>query len=134
MGENIIGLFSIAPCKVITLNLLCFHFGISSLLLFWWLSFFDPEPGKHSKLQLAKILLLPSKCEIIFATLTKWQFFQYSGSNIGLFSIALPTIAIAIVRRAITLERKPLKKKQRMQRILRAITLQGAIEKSPILL
>ena len=49
------------------------------------------------------------------------------------------TIAIAIVGRAIPLERKPIKKKQRtdtkkMQRGLRVITLQGAIEKSPILL
>ena len=29
-----IGLFPIAPCKVITLNPLCILFGISSLLLF----------------------------------------------------------------------------------------------------
>ena len=46
---------------------------------------------------------------------------------------------MAIVGRAITLERKPIKKKQRtdtkkMQRGLRVITLQGAIEKNPILL
>ena len=34
-----IGLFSLAPCKVITLNHPCILFGISSLLLFWWLSF-----------------------------------------------------------------------------------------------
>ena len=51
----------------------------------------------------------------------------------------MTTIAIAIVERAITLERKPTKKKQRtdtkrMQRELRVITLQGTIEKSPILL
>ena len=36
--DSNIGLFSIAPCKVITLNPLCILFGISSLLLFWWLS------------------------------------------------------------------------------------------------
>ena len=36
-GSNI-GLFSIAPCKVIILNPFCILFGISSLLLFWWLS------------------------------------------------------------------------------------------------
>ena len=30
-----IGLFSIAPCKDITLNLLCFIYGISSLFLFF---------------------------------------------------------------------------------------------------
>ena len=58
---------------------------------------------------------------------------------------ALPTIASAIVvvimidGRAITLEREPSKNKQRtdtkrMQRGLRVIPLQGAIEKSPILL
>ena len=32
--DSNIGLFSIAPCKVITLNPLCILFGISSLLLF----------------------------------------------------------------------------------------------------
>ena len=37
--DSQIGLSSIAPCKVITLNPLCILFGISSLLLFWWLSF-----------------------------------------------------------------------------------------------
>ena len=37
--DNNIGLFSIAPCKVITLNPLYILFGISSLLLFWWLAF-----------------------------------------------------------------------------------------------
>ena len=37
--DSKIGLFSIAPCKVITLNHLSILFGISSLLLFWWLSF-----------------------------------------------------------------------------------------------
>ena len=36
--DSNIGLFSIAPCKVITLNPFCILFGISSLLLFWWLS------------------------------------------------------------------------------------------------
>ena len=36
-----IGLFSIAPCKVITLNPLCIPFGISSLLLFWGLPFYS---------------------------------------------------------------------------------------------
>ena len=40
--ENIfyrnIGLFSNAPCKVLTLNPLCILFGISSFLLFCWLS------------------------------------------------------------------------------------------------
>ena len=48
--------------------------------------------------------------------------------------------SIALVGRVITLEREPSKKKQRtrliqkrMQRGLRVITLQGAIEKSPIL-
>ena len=110
-----------------------------------------------------KILLLPPKCEIIFVTFYKKQFFQYCYRNIGLFSIAphlviaLPTlrqqklsllisllqilykfcrffqllrqqylsllntlaktndklIVIAIVGRAIPLERKPTKKKQR---------------------
>ena len=33
------GLFSIAPCKVITLIPLCILFGISSLFLFLWLSY-----------------------------------------------------------------------------------------------
>ena len=51
----------------------------------------------------------------------------------------MTTIAIAIVGRAITLERESSKKEQelirkRMQRGLRVITLQGAIEESPILL
>ena len=41
--DSNIGLFSIAPCKVITLNLLC----ISSLLLFLWLS-------------LSKVIALPT--------------------------------------------------------------------------
>ena len=36
--DSNIGLYSIAPCKVITLNLIYILFGISSLLLFWWLS------------------------------------------------------------------------------------------------
>ena len=36
--DSNIGFFSIAPCKVITLNLLCILFGNSSLLLFWLLS------------------------------------------------------------------------------------------------
>ena len=45
------------------------------------------------------------------------------------------TIAIAIVGRAITLEREPSKKKQKlipkmMQRRLRVITLRGATEKN----
>jgi hypothetical protein len=58
---------------------------------------------------------------------------------LSLSHIRATTIEIAIVGRAITLERKPIKKKQRtdtkkMQRGLRVITLQGAIEKSPILL
>ena len=47
------------------------------------------------------------------------------------------TIAIAIVRRAVTLKREPSKKKKkeqkRTQRGLRVITLQEAIKKSPIL-
>ena len=34
--DSNIGLFSIAPCRVITLNPLCILFCISSLLLFWW--------------------------------------------------------------------------------------------------
>ena len=52
-------------------------------------------------IQSTKILLLPSKCEIIFVTLK--NFFEYCNSNIILFSlasykaIALPTIATAIV-------------------------------------
>ena len=41
------GLFSIAPCKVITLNPLCILFCFSSLLLFWWLS-------------LSKVIALPT--------------------------------------------------------------------------
>ena len=50
--------------------------------------------------------------------------------------IALPAIAIAIVGRAITLERESNQKRskelipKRMQKGLRVITLQGAIEKS----
>ena len=56
----------------------------------------------------------------------------------SLLPLRATTIAIAIVGRAITLEREPSKKKQRtdtkMQRGLRVITLQGAIKKSPILL
>ena len=36
--DSNIWLFSIAPCKDITLNPFCILFGISSLLLFWWLS------------------------------------------------------------------------------------------------
>ena len=32
--DSNIGLFSIAPCKVVTLNPFCIIFGISSLLLF----------------------------------------------------------------------------------------------------
>ena len=60
------------------------------------------------------------------------NFFQYCDSNIGLFSIARHLV---IVGRAITLERKPSKKKQRtdtkrIQKGLRVITLQGAKEKS----
>ena len=46
-------------------------------------------------------------------------------------------MAIAIVGKAITLEREPRSKEmipKRMQEGLRVITLQGAIEKSPILL
>ena len=51
----------------------------------------------------------------------------------------LNNISFAIVGRAITLERKPSKKSKelipkRMQKGLRVITLQGAIEKSTILL
>ena len=38
-SDSNIGLFFIIPCKVNTLNPLCILFGISSLLLFWWLSF-----------------------------------------------------------------------------------------------
>ena len=38
-GTSNHSLFSIAPCKVITFNPLCILFGISSLLLFWWLPF-----------------------------------------------------------------------------------------------
>ena len=37
--DSNIGLLSIGPCKVITLNPLCILFGISSLLLFLWLLF-----------------------------------------------------------------------------------------------
>ena len=37
--DSNIGLFSIAPCKVITLDPHCILFGISSLLHFWRLSF-----------------------------------------------------------------------------------------------
>ena len=44
--DSNIGLFSISPCKVITLNPLCILFGIS-LLLFWWLS-------------LSKVIALPT--------------------------------------------------------------------------
>ena len=36
--DSNIGLFSIAPCKVITHNPFCILFGTSSLLLFGWLS------------------------------------------------------------------------------------------------
>ena len=48
-------------------------------------------------------------------------------------------MAIAIVGRAITLEREPSKKKQRTDtktdaKKIRVITLQGTIEKSPILI
>ena len=37
--DSNIALFSIALCKVITLNPLCILFGIRFLLLFWWLPF-----------------------------------------------------------------------------------------------
>ena len=37
--DSNIGFFSIAPCKVITLNPFCILFGISSLLLSWWIPF-----------------------------------------------------------------------------------------------
>ena len=50
----------------------------------------------------------------------------------------MTTISIAIVGRAITLEREPSKEKKtdtkRMQRGLRVITAHGSIEKSPILI
>ena len=52
-------------------------------------------PNKRIVLQSTKILLLPSKCEIIFITLQKWKFFQYCDSNIGLFFIA-PHLVIAL--------------------------------------
>ena len=63
-------------------------------------------------------------------------------SNGNLFTIAIraTTIAIAIVGRAITLERESNQKKKprtspkRMQKGSRVITLHGAIEKSVILL
>ena len=42
----------------------------------------------YGKLQSAKILLLPSKYEIVMLT-SNYLFFQYCDSNIGLFSIAL---------------------------------------------
>ena len=45
--------------------------------------------------QSAKILLLPSKREIIFVTLWRFEFFQYCDRNIGLFSIA-PHLVIAL--------------------------------------
>ena len=35
--------------------------------------------------QSAKILLLPSKCEIFFVTIQKWLFYQYCDSNVELF-------------------------------------------------
>ena len=35
--DSNIGLFYIAPCKVINFNPFCILFAISSLLLFWWL-------------------------------------------------------------------------------------------------
>ena len=37
--------------------------------------------------QSAKILLVPSKCEIDFGTLSKIQSFQYYNNNIGLFFV-----------------------------------------------
>ena len=47
-----------------------------------------PVSVRVGQVQSAKILLLPSKCKIIFSTLHKWSFFQYCDSNIGLFFIA----------------------------------------------
>ena len=56
--DSNIGLFSIAPCKVITLNPFCFLFGISSLLLFWWLS-------------LSKVIALPTIAIAIVVALSR---------------------------------------------------------------
>jgi hypothetical protein len=51
------GLFSIAPCKVITLNPLCILFGISSLL------FFDGS--------LSKVIALPTIAIAIVVALSR---------------------------------------------------------------
>ena len=60
-------------------------------------------------------------------------------SNGNLFAIAFKSEKERQVGRTLTLEREPSKKKRRtvtkiMQRVLKVITLQGAIKKSPILL
>ena len=82
--DSNIGLFSIAPCKVITLNSLCILFGISSLLLFWWLPFLSYRSSNyrdsdscHSFLLLKAIaIILP----LLFANAFKSD--NYMGSNI----------------------------------------------------
>ena len=87
-------------------------------------------------------IILPPKYEIIMVP-SNHSNFQYCDSNIGLFSIAPLKLSlfilfvsflvtIAIVGRAITLERKPSKISKemlpkRIQRGLRVITLQIAI-------
>ena len=45
--DSNIGLFSIAPCKVINFNPFCILFGTSSLLLFWWLFLYSYRSSNY---------------------------------------------------------------------------------------
>ena len=56
--DSNIGLFSIAPCRVITLNPLCILFGNTSLLLFWWLPFLSYHSFNSLKAIAIRLTLL----------------------------------------------------------------------------
>ena len=107
--------------------------------------------GNAITVKSTKILLVPSKYEIIFGALLKCLFFWYCDGNICLFSndsfrsfISAISKAehlcfifcVGIVGREIAIEREMKQRnhtKKIKQRRLRAITLQGAVEKSQIL-
>ena len=69
--ESNIGLFYIAPCKVITLNPLCILFGISSLLLFWWLPIYCYSNYRDSDSFRSFSLLIAIRLPILFANAFK---------------------------------------------------------------
>ena len=84
--DSNIKLIFIPPCKVITLNPLCSLFGISSLLLIWWLSF----NYRDSFRSFSVLKAIAKRLSLLFANAFKER-------------KRATTIAVAIVGRAITI-------------------------------